>query len=165
MIFMGVEEKAGTDRYVLKMVVDSRKGVMARIATLLARKGYNILSISVGRHIEEGEAIIVLAIQGTEAEIFQAKNMLGKLVNVISIESFHKSDVVERELCLLKIKSEGKKKAEELMKGLNAKILAEGKGSIVIEVVDYPNLVGEFTIKALAQLPIIEISRSGPNAI
>ena len=95
------------EKFVLRMVVDNSRGVLARIATLVARKGYNIASICVGKHLEEGEASVVLTIYGNEDEVQGAKSMLGKLVNVISISMHRKSEVSEREHCL--VKAEGKK--------------------------------------------------------
>ena len=158
----------GAEKFILRLVVDNRKGVMARIATLLARKGYNISSICVGKHIEEGEASVVLTIYGTEAELQQAKNMLGKLVNVISIEMLHRGDVVERELCLIKIRGDGdstESAVKEKASGLQAKIVQRGKGFMVLEVTDYPAKVEEFVKACLKDFEVIDISRSGANAI
>ncbi len=159
-------DQQAVEKFIITTVVDNRKGVMARIATLLARKGYNISSICVGRHMNEGEASIVLAIHGTEDEILQAKNMLGKLINVISIEAKHRSEVIERELCLMKIKDgRGKEAVEASFNGFNAHIVQEGKGFCVIEICDYPEKVTEFVSKALKEFEVIDFSRSGTDAI
>lgn len=151
------------EKFILKLVVDNTKGVMARIATLLARKGYNISSIAVGKHLNEGEASIILAIYGDEAEVEIAKSTLGKLVNVISIEMRHKSEVAEREHCLLKIRAaEG---IEKKLGGFEFRVLQNGNGFAVVELVDYPARVDEFLELANRELEVIDVSRAGTNAI
>ena len=159
---------AKSEKFVLKLVVDNRKGVMARIATLLARKGYNISSIIVGKHMVEGEANITLTIHGSNDEVEQAKQMLGKLINVISIEAFHEKDIAEREHCLIKIKGGAKGSEAALLesaKGINGRVVHKGEGFIVFEVADSPSKVEEFVKRVLKEFEIIDISRSGANAI
>ena len=153
------------DKFILKLIVDNTRGVMARIATLLARKGYNIASICVGKHIVEGESSIVLTIYGNENEVETAKNTLGKIVNVISISSTHSSEGVEREHCLVKIAKDGKEKKILSAKDFEARKVQEGAGFMVFEFVDYPPRVNEFVSLVLRECRVIDISRSGTNAI
>ncbi len=151
------------EKFIIKIVADNNKGVMARIATLLARKGYNISSICVGSHLEPGEAGITLAINGSEGEVEQATKQLARLVNVISIKALHKSDVAEREHCLVKVKAGSGVK--EKLGGSGAKVVQEGQGFVILEIVDYPAKVEEFVELAKKQFEIIDISRAGENAI
>ncbi|MCR4369428.1 MAG: acetolactate synthase small subunit [archaeon] len=150
-------------RFFIKMIVDNDKGVMARIATLLARKGYNIKSVCVGSHLEDGEASIILIIMGDPLEIEVAKNMLGKLVNVISIELHEEGAVVEREDILLKVKKiPGLAKKIE---NFGAKIALERDGFAIIELLDSPKRVEELIEFAKKELEVADISRSGANAM
>ena len=151
------------ERHFLKIIAENKKWVMARIATLLARKGYNIVSICAGDHIEKGESSVILTVTGNEADLQNAEKLLNRLVNVISVSDVREGDVVEREHCLMKIKnSEGFRKKIE---GFGAKILKENGDSVFLELVDYPAKVGEFVSMAKKDLHVIDISRSGTNAI
>jgi len=150
-------------KFLLKMVVDNQKGVMARIATLLARKGYNIKSVCVGSHLEEGEASIILIIMGEDLEVEIAKNTLGKLINVISIEKYEESEVVEREDLLVKVR-----KSPDLEKKIapfGAKVSGYAKEFAIIEFLDHPDKVEEFIAFAKRELGVVDISRSGANVM
>ncbi|MFH1391108.1 MAG: acetolactate synthase small subunit [Candidatus Diapherotrites archaeon] len=151
------------EKFIIKLIVDNTKGVMARIATLLSRKGYNITSIAVGSHLEEGEASIMLTIWGNETEVELAKNMLEKLINVIDIHKYHESEVIEKEHCLLKIK-----KTESPVAKLNNKnvvVLRENEGIMVLEYIDHPDKVEALITTAVKELDVLDISRSGTNAM
>ena len=148
-------------KFFLKMIVDNQKGVMARIATLLARKGYNIKSVCVGSHLEEGEASIILIIMGEDLEVEVAKNTLGKLVNVISIEKLEENEIVQREDILLKVK-----KSVDLEKKIapfGARISGHTHEFAIIELLDHPDKVEEFIEFAKKELGVVDISRSGAN--
>lgn len=152
-----------SEKFVMKMVVDSTKGVMARIATLLARKGYNISSMCVGKHVNDGEASIILTIHGSAMEVEQARKMLGKLINVISCDSYGKGEAVERELCIVKLR-----KSADMAQKLaahNARILSEGAGFVIVEAVDSPERIEEFVKMAMEDIGVLDISRSGENAM
>jgi len=151
------------EKFYLMIVVDNNKGVMARIATLLARKGYNINSVCVGKHLEGGEALITLSIMGEESEVMNARDLLGKLVNVISIEMARSGDVAERELCLVRLKSS--KDMAKKLSGFNVKVLKENNGFAIVEVVDNPAVIEKFLEFAKKEIGILGISRSGSNAI
>ncbi len=153
------------EKFILKMVVNNSKGVMARIATLLARKGYNIDSVCVGNHLLEGEASIVLTINGKEDEIELAKNTLGKLVNVISISATHSNEAVEREHCLLKIEKDGRELNVLTGSGFESRVVQDTDRFLVYEIVNYPPRVSEFILHAQKNCMVIDISRSGINAI
>ncbi|MEK6957545.1 MAG: acetolactate synthase small subunit [archaeon] len=151
------------EKYVLRMLVENQKGVMARIATLLARKGYNISSACVGRHFDRNEATIVLMIKGNEDEVQQAKSQLGKVVNVISIEVFPAKDAFLREQALFKIRA--KKGLKEMLDSFGAKTLETREGCAIVEFIDRPERMKEFIEAVSKGFEIVEMSRSGTNVI
>jgi len=150
-------------KFFLKLVVDNQKGVMARIATLLARKGYNIKSVCVGSHLEDGEASIILIIMGEDLEVEIAKNTLGKLVNVISIEKLEENEIVQREDILLKVKKSPD--LERKIAPFGAKVSGYTNEFAIIEMLDHPDKVEGFIEFAKKELGVVDISRSGANAI
>lgn len=150
-------------KFFLKMVVDNQKGVMARIATLLARKGYNIKSVCVGSHLEEGEASIIFIIIGKPLDVEVAKNTLGKLINVISIEMYEEKDVVEKEDILLKVRKHPD--IEKKISPFGAKISGNAGDYVIIELLDHPDKVEAFIEFAKKELGVVDISRSGANVM
>ena len=151
------------EKYLLKLIVENERGVMARIATLLSRKGYNIQSICVGKHMQSGVSSIILTIRGSDDEVEQAKNQLGKLINVIEAGLFLEKDIVERESALLKVKNSPALKSR--VKDFGGRIILERNGNAIVEIIDKPEKVEEFVKRAMKELEVIDISRSGTNAI
>jgi len=148
-------------KFFLKLIVDNQKGVMARIATLLARKGYNIKSVCVGSHLEDGEASIILLIVGDDLEVEIAKNTLGKLINVISIEKYGENEIVQREDILLKVKKSAD--LEKKIAPFGAKISGNTNEYAIIELLDDPDKIEAFIEFAKKELGVVDITRSGAN--
>ncbi len=149
-------------KYLIRLIVENHTGVMSRIAGLLSRKGYNIKSICVGSHIEPDEASIVMTIDGSKDEVEQAKEQLGKLINVISSEYYPEEEILEREFALIRVKtSEGvDKKAEST----GSKIITRN-GETIVEIVDTPENVVRIIKEFKKEFEVLDISRSGTNAI
>lgn len=151
------------EKFLLKLIVENHRGVMARIATLLARKGYNIKSASVGKYLNKEEASIIILVEGSKEEIENAKNLLGKLISVIKIEMFNSDDLIEIENCLIKLKkAEG---IEEKISQYNGKVLKENSNYVIVELVENPQKINEFVELMKEEFEIIDISRSGSNAM
>ena len=136
---------------------------MARIATLISRKGYNIKSASVGKYMNKDEASIIILIDGNKEEIENAKNLLGKLISVIKVEMFDSTDLIETENCFVKLK-----KADgigEKISRFDAKVLNETDGIVIVETRGKPEKVLEFVEFMKKEFEVIDISRSGTNAM
>lgn len=84
----------------LSVLVENRSGVLARVSSLFARRGYNIISLAVAPTDDPAfsRITIVIDIETTSAE--QITKQLFKLVNVIKITELDPDDSVERELLL-----------------------------------------------------------------
>ncbi len=148
--------------FFVRLIAESQRGVMARITGLLARKGYNLKSICAGKHLVSGEASVVMKIEGSEDEIMNAKNILSKVVEVISVSVFEVGSVVERELCLFKVSKDFDFKVFD---GLNHRIVKDANDFFIVEAVDEPRLIDDAVGKAKEQGGLIDISRSGVNAL
>ena len=66
--------------------VEDRPGVLNRVASLFRRRGYNIISLNVGRTHEPGVSRMTMVVEADDdtARIMEAN--LYKLVNVLSVE-------------------------------------------------------------------------------
>ena len=151
------------EEYVIKLIVENQRGIMARIATVIARKGYNIFSACVGRHIEDETASIIIHIRGTKDEIENASKQLEKLIPVISSEYFLAKNLLQRELALLKVKKE--EGLNDLVSKYKASILNEDEGVVSIEIVSSPEKVVEFISELKAKFSLLELSMGGTNVI
>ncbi|MEA2144268.1 MAG: acetolactate synthase small subunit, partial [Solirubrobacteraceae bacterium] len=89
-------------KHVLSLLVENKPGVLARIAGLFARRGFNIDSLAVGPTQDAAISRVTLTVDGAAHPIDQVTKQLHKLVNVIKIRDLDPVDTVARELALLK---------------------------------------------------------------
>src|SRR5512134_1567215 len=90
-------------KHILSILVENKPGVLARIAGLFARRGFNIDSLAVGPTDDTKFSRITLTVDGAAHPIDQVTKQLHKLVNVIKIRDLEPADTVSRELALLKV--------------------------------------------------------------
>ena len=90
-------------KHVLSILVENKPGVLARIAGLFARRGFNIDSLAVGPTDDESISRITLTVDGAAHPIDQVTKQLHKLVHVIKIRDLEPRETVARELALFKV--------------------------------------------------------------
>src|ERR1700742_3952173 len=81
--------------HTLSVLVENKPGVLARIAGLFARRGFNIESLAVGptEHAEISRITILVSVEGSALE--QVTKQLNKLVNVLKIVELFKAKVAD----------------------------------------------------------------------
>src|ERR671915_2159367 len=94
-------------KHVLSILVENKPGVLARIAGLFARRGFNIQTLAVGPTDDPTVSRITLTVDGAAHPIDQVTKQLHKLVNVIKIRDLEPEETVARELALFKVSAEG----------------------------------------------------------
>jgi acetolactate synthase I/III small subunit len=160
-------------KHTLSVVVEDEAGVLTRIASLFARRGFNIESLAVGNSETPGYSRITMVVPGDEGIIEQITKQLDKLINVISVEDLTDVPAVERELMLIKLNAKADQRSEilEIVQIFRAKIVDVSDHFLTIEVVGDPgkmvaivNMVSKFGIQAIARTGKISLSReSGVN--
>jgi len=153
-------------KHILSVLVENKPGVLARVAGLFSRRGFNIDSLAVGITENPDVSRMTITVDAEEHPIEQVTKQLHKLINVIKITDLDAEKTVARELALLKVKSDAKTRAEvmQLAKIFRAQILDVSRKTITIEI------TGTFEkIDALEQLlqphGVVEIVRTGRIAI
>ena len=86
---------------ILSVLVEDKPGVLARVASTISRRGFNINSLSVGPTHIEGRSKMTIVTELDAVE--QAKKQLNKLVNVIKILELDPDMTIETEVLLLKV--------------------------------------------------------------
>ena len=112
-------------QHTLSVLVENSPGVLARVASLFSRRGYNIDSLAVGptENPEISRITIVLNLEGHALD--QVSAQLFKLVNVIGIQEMKSNDSRQRELLMVKVAYK-----QDLLPEINA-VVAQYKGEIV----------------------------------
>ena len=101
-------------RHILTLLVENRIGVLARIAGLIAAKGYNIDSVSVGETMDNSVSRITIVVHGDEWVIEQVVKQMNRLIDVIKVVDLTEDEFVEREMILVRINAETANRAEIL---------------------------------------------------
>ncbi len=157
-------------RHIISALVYNKPGVLARISTLFAARGYNIDSLAVGETENPEVSRMTIVVRGDEKILEQVEKQLNKLIDVIKVYEFSKVDHIERDLVLIKINANNKNRAEiiEIAEIFRAKIVDVSHQTLVLEITGdedkltaFINLVKPYGIKELIRTGVIAISRGG----
>jgi acetolactate synthase I/III small subunit len=154
-------------KHVLSLLVENKPGVLARIAGLFARRGFNIDSLAVGPTDDASISRITLTVDGAAHPIDQVTKQLHKLINVIKIRDLEPRDSVARELALFKIScQDGDARAQVLQFTdiFRAKVVDVSKRSVTVEVTGTDDKIEAFEEMA-RPFGLIEMVRTGEIAV
>ena len=91
-------ESQGHRNHTLVVTVENKSGVLARVASLFARRAFNIRSLAVAPTEDDHLSRITIVVDGESAPIEQVVNQLDKLINVVDIQDLQPGRAIEREL-------------------------------------------------------------------
>jgi len=125
-----------SQNHIISVLVENKAGVLAKISGLFSRRGFNIESLAVGPTEDEKISRITLVVNAETHSIEQLVKQLYKLINVIKIQELDPSDIVERELVLIKVSTDNNTRAEilEIVNIFRANIVDVAKKSLIIEI-------------------------------
>jgi acetolactate synthase I/III small subunit len=157
-------------RHTLSVLVENKPGVLARIAGLFSRRGFNIDSLAVGptEHSEISRMTIVVNVEDSPLE--QVTKQLNKLVEVIKIVELDGAASVSRELLLVKVKADATTRGQvlEVVQLFKAKVVDVATDAITVQVVgnqdkleDFLRIVEPFGVRELVQSGMVAIGRGG----
>jgi acetolactate synthase-1/3 small subunit len=155
-------------KHTLSVLVENKPGVLARIAGLFSRRGFNIDSLAVGptEHPEVSRMTIVVSVE--ESPLEQVTKQLNKLVEVIKIVELDGTSSVNRELLLVKVKAEAETRGRVLdaVQLFKARVVDVAPDAVTIEIIgnsdklaDFLRIVEPFGIRELVQSGMVAISR------
>jgi len=150
----------------LSALVNDRPGVLARIAGLFSRRGYNIASITVGVAEHPGFSRMTIVSAGDDATASQMVAQLLKLVDVIDVEDITREPVVRRELALIKVQTDKVTRPEisHILEPFRVSIVDVGHTSITVEVTGDTEKV-DALLTLLEPYGVLQIARTGVTAL
>lgn len=154
------------DKLILSMLVNNESGVLTRISGLFARRGFNIDSLSVGETQDPHVSRMTIQAAGDEYVRDQLVHQLEKLQDVLVVESLELSQIVARELLLVKVRAEESTRSQVLdaVTVFRAKVIDLTPTSMTMELTGEQTKLDAF-ITFLNPLGIIEVCRTGVTAI
>jgi acetolactate synthase-1/3 small subunit len=165
--FLGVAERTPVRHHILSVLVENKAGVLARIAGLFARRGFNIYSLAVAP--AEGNARfsrVTIVVDAESAPLEQIVGQLDKLVNVVAIKDLAPHDAMERELLLATLSVDNANRSEVLDVAANtgASIVDVNATSMTVMLAGTPGACDQLE-KALEVFVGVELQRTGRVAL
>src|SRR5918911_1441993 len=153
-------------KHVLSILVENKPGVLARIAGLFARRGFNIDSLAVGATDDSSISRITLTVDGAAHPIDQVTKQMHKLVNVIKIRDLEPTESVARELALFKISSDADSRGQimEYAEIFRGRVVDVSKRSMTVEVTGTDDKIEAFE-RMIRPFGLVEMVRTGEIAI
>ena len=153
-------------RHTISVLVENKFGVLARISTLFAARGFNIDSLAVGETEDPSVSRMTIVVQGDASVLEQVTKQLNKLVDVIKVNDFNDVDFVERGLALVKINASKTARAEifRIAGVFRARIVDIAQNSLTAEVTGDEEKIEAF-IETVAPYGVKEVCRTGAVAM
>ncbi|MEL0284429.1 MAG: acetolactate synthase small subunit [Ilumatobacter sp.] len=151
---------------ILSVLVQNRPGVLARVAGLFARRGYNIFSLAVAPAEDDEMSRITIVVDLESAPLEQIVKQLFKLVDVVKISELDPRRSIERELLLatVRVSAEERTQLVEVANIFEAKILAVGTDAVTVSLEGHPYKLDDFE-ELLGNHQISELQRTGRVAL
>jgi acetolactate synthase-1/3 small subunit len=140
--------------------------VLARVAGLFARRGYNIFSLAVAPTDDPRFSRITVVVDVESAPLEQITKQLFKLISVVKITELHPDEAVERELMLLTVKAEGTTRGQviELVQVFEGKIVDVGHDELTVMLAGSPAKLDDYE-ELMRPFGITELQRTGRAAL
>jgi acetolactate synthase-1/3 small subunit len=160
-------------RHTLSVLVEDQPGVLARIASLFSRRGFNIESLAVGPTEHSGMSRMTIVVNVDDLPLEQVTKQLNKLVNVLKIVELDPATAVQRELLLVKVRADAETRSQvlETVQLFRAKVVDVAPDAVVIEATGNADkleallrVLEPFGVKELVQSGMVAVGR-GPRSI
>lgn len=153
-------------RHIIAVLVENNPGVLARVANLVRRRGFNIESLAVGPTENPNMSRMTLVVDGDQALVEQVGKQLYKLIEVLKVTDLDAERAVTREMALVKVFADPGKRSQimQLADVFRAKVIDVGRRAMTIEVTGTQDKV-EALINLAREYGIQEIVRTGVIAL
>lgn len=158
--------QAAVRHHIVTVVVENKAGVLARVAALFSRRGYNIFSLAVAPTDDERFSRITIVVDVESAPLEQVIRQLDKLVNVVSISELAPEGATERELLLATVAAGPAERGQviQLVGVFEGKIVDVGRESLTIMLAGAPTKIDDFE-SLIRPFGIVELQRTGRVAL
>jgi len=142
-------------------------GALARVAALFSSRGYNIESLNVAPTDHPEISRLTLVTTGSDEVIDQINNQLLKLVDVVNTADMTMDDHIERELLLIKVKTQAgdADSLSGLIRKAGARVLDDSPETYTLELTGASTDMDDFIARVGDCSDILAVVRSGAMAI
>ena len=155
------------NKQVVCIIVDNQPNVLARIASLIGRRNFNISTITASETHMQGITRITVVVSGDDENVLhQIIAQTEKLEVVKKAYLLDMTNSLYRELLLIKIKAnkDTRSALREIVDIYRAKIIDLSKSSMIIELTGSPDKIDAF-MEMVNCYEIVEVCRTGVTGI
>ncbi|BBX21973.1 acetolactate synthase small subunit [Mycolicibacter terrae] len=159
--------------HTLSVLVEDKPGVLARVAALFSRRGFNIESLAVGATETKNMSRMTIVVSVEDIPLEQITKQLNKLINVIKIVEQEDDNSVSREIALIKVRADAGTRGQivEAVNLFRARVIDVSPESLIIEATGTPakfeallRVLEPYGIREIVQSGLVSLSR-GPRGI
>jgi acetolactate synthase-1/3 small subunit len=153
-------------KHTLSVLVENKPGVLARVAGLFSRRGFNINSLAVGETENPDVSRITIVVDAESSPLEQVTKQLNKLINVLKIVELDPSVSVARELLLVKVRADRTARSQvlETVNLFRARVVDVAPDTLTIEATGTADKL-DALLRDLEPYGIKEMVQSGLVAI
>jgi acetolactate synthase-1/3 small subunit len=148
--------------HTLSVLVENSPGVLARVASLFSRRGYNIDSLAVGPTEDSNVSRMTIVIDVEDHALDQVIAQLDKLIDIISTHRLDPVTSVQRELLLVKVSTTAETRSQvlETVQLFRAKVVDVAQDAVTIEATGNAEKI-QALLRVLEPYGIKELVQSG----
>ena len=154
-------------KYILSVIVKNNSGVLARVASLFGRRGFNIDSLTVSATSDPKVSRMSIIVEGDEKILEQIIKQVSKLEEAIWVEQLWEEESYCKELLFVKIQASdaaAKESIREIAEVYNAVVVQSSADSIIVELTEVPSRIDAF-INVISHFHIMDMCSSGVTAM
>jgi acetolactate synthase I/III small subunit len=153
-------------KHTLSILVENKPGILARIAALFARRGFNIDSLAVGPTEHPSVSRMTVVVDVEDQPLEQVTKQLNKLINVLKIVELDPAQSVQRELLLVKVRADLSVRSAvlETAQLFRARVVDVSPESVTIEATGTVDKI-EALVRMLEPFGVRELVQSGMVAV
>ncbi len=153
-------------KHTISLLVDNEPGVLSRVVGLFSGRGFNIESLCVAETMDSQVSRITLVTRGDDAIAEQIKKQLNKLINVVKLYDLTRTECVQREMALVKVKAKAEHRAEilRIVDIFRCKVVDVSPTHYTVEVTGTADKLSAI-LGLLKPMGIQEIARTGAIAL
>lgn len=153
-------------KHTLSVLVEDTPGILARIASLFSRRGFNIDSLAVGPTENSRISRMTIVVNVETLPLEQVTKQLNKLVNVLKIVELDDAAAVQRELVLVKVRADNETRSQivEIVQLFRAKTVDASPDAMTIEATGSSDKL-DAMVRLLEPFGIKELVQSGKVAL
>ncbi len=150
--------------HVINVQVENKPGVLARVASMFAGRGFNIHSLAVGPTADPELSRMTVVVDGPEME--QIIKQLYKLVHTVKVTELTPGQGIEREIMIMRVNAEPSKRGEIIESAaiFKAKTIDVGISTLTFELSGEPETLADFQ-ELMRPYGVVDLAKSGRIAM